>query len=128
MKYLKLLVDMYNLRTQMTEESQDTQKLKNIERENKNMFFRKYKGLKKVNVKLREKISNLISEKAFDKSVYKDELYKLAIDKNIQEENNIKLLSENMRLNKKLNEIKNAKNMNEIKEILDGVQTIIISQ
>lgn len=92
------------------------------------MFFRKYKELRKTNTKLRAKISNLISEKAIDKSVYKDELYKLAIDKNIQEENNIKLLGENMRLHKKLNEIKNAKNMNEIKEILDGVQTIIISQ
>lgn len=92
------------------------------------MFFKKYKELKKTNTKLRARISNLISEKVIDKSIYKDELYRLAVDKRIQQENNIKLLSQNIKLMKKLNEIKKAKNMDEIKEILDSVQTILISQ
>lgn len=92
------------------------------------MFFKKYKELKKTNTKLRVRISNLVNEKAIDKSIYRDKMYQLAVDKNIQEENNIKLLRENIRLIKKINEIKKAKDMNEIKEILDGVQTIIISQ
>ena len=92
------------------------------------MFFKKYKELKKTNTKLRVRISNLVNEKAIDKSIYRDKMYQLAVDKNIQEENNIKLLRENIRLIKKINEIKKAKTMNEIKEILDGVETIIISQ
>lgn len=92
------------------------------------MFFKKYKELKKSNTKLRARISNLTSEKAIDKAIYRDKMYQLAVDKNIQEENNIKLLRENIKLMKKLNEIKKAKDMNEIKEILDGVETIVISQ
>lgn len=92
------------------------------------MFFKKYKELKKKYTKLRARISNLVNEKAIDKSIYRDKMYQLAVDKNIQEENNIKLLRENIRLMKKINEIKKAKNMDEIKEILDGVETIIISQ
>lgn len=92
------------------------------------MFFKKYKELKKTNTKLRVRISNLISEKAIDKAIYKEELHKLAVDKRIQQENNIKLLSQNIKLMKKLNEIKKAKNMDEIKEILDDTKTILISQ
>lgn len=92
------------------------------------MFFKKYKELKKTNTKLRARISNLVNEKAIDKSIYRDKMYQLAVDKNIQEENNIKLLRENIRLIKKINEIKKAKDIDEIKEILDSVQTIIISQ
>ncbi len=92
------------------------------------MFFKRNKELKRENTKLRARVSNLTSEKAIDKSIYRDKMYQLAVDKNIQEENNIKLLRENIRLIKKINEIKKAKNMNEIKEILDGVETIIISQ
>ncbi len=92
------------------------------------MFFKKNRELKKTNTKLRAKISNLTTKQAIDKSIYKDELYRLAVDKRIQEENNIKLLSQNIKLMKKLNEIKKAKNMDEIKEILDSVQTILISQ
>ena len=88
------------------------------------MFFKRNKELKRENTKLRARVSNL----TIDKSIYRDKMYQLAVDKNIQEENNIKLLRENIRLIKKINEIKKAKNMNEIKEILDGVETIIISQ
>ncbi len=92
------------------------------------MFFKKYRELKKTNTKLRARISNLVNEKAIDKSIYRDKMYQLAEDKRIQQENNIKLLSQNIKLMKKLNEIKNAKNMDEIKEILDNTKTILISQ
>lgn len=94
------------------------------------MFLKNKKNreLKKKNTKLRARISNLTSEKAIDKSVYKDELYRLAVDKRIQEENNIKLLYQNMELIKIINEARLLDDIDEIKKILNNAPTSLISQ
>lgn len=92
------------------------------------MFFKYRKDSNGSTGKLRANIAILEDQKRVDQEMYEDRIETITKDKRIQEENNIKLLYQNMELIEIINEAKLSNNLDEIKKILNNAPTSLISQ